>query len=272
MAGNFQEMMVISVIVPMYNAERSIISCLESVLHQNYNGKIEIIVVNDGSTDRSTELVNNFISLNSSDLIDIVLLNQNNGGVSKARNAGLSFCKGDLIALLDADDVWDRSKLKIQVELLQARQDIDFVGCARNNEVLSILGKRITTLHKASVLELLIKMYPQTSTAIFKRRLYVQYGGYNEHMRHGEDGDLWIRYCANCNFYYSPESLVLTGDGKRHFGESGLSADLRKMEQGAESNLIAAMKSDLINLPTFVFLYAFYKVKYLRRILITKLA
>lgn len=264
--------MVISVIIPMYNSEKSIIPCLESVVHQTYTGKVEIIIVNDGSTDRSVEYVNNFISGNSADLRDIVLLNQENGGVSKARNAGLSFSKGDFIALLDADDVWDKNKLKLQVDLLERRQDIDFLGCARNNEVLSIFGKRITTLHKASVLELLIKMYPQTSTAIFKRKLYVQYGGYNENMSHGEDGDLWIRYCASCNFYYSPESLVLTGDGKRHFGESGLSADLRKMEQGAETNLIAAKNNGLINLSTFVALYAFYKAKYLRRILITKLA
>ncbi|WP_037443138.1 glycosyltransferase family 2 protein [Pedobacter antarcticus] len=263
--------MKISVIIPMYNASLSIRKCLYSVLNQTFAGELEVIVVNDGSTDKSLDIVNNIIDNQLKENISITIINQKNSGVSKARNVGMMQSTGKLIALLDSDDEWLPRKIERQVEILNDNNLIDFLGCSRNNENLKILGKEISTLHKASVNELLIKVYPQTSTAIFKRELFEKFGGYNEQMTHGEDANLWVRYCANSNFYYSPESLVFTGDGKPSFGHSGLSANLKAMQRGSELTLKEARLNRLISLPFYYAVYAFSKVKYIRRIIITSL-
>ena len=253
----------------MYNSEDTIITCIDSVLNQTYRGKIEIIVVNDGSKDNSKTIIEEIVKNNNSD-IEIQLINKENGGVSSARNQGLALAKGEYIALLDSDDRWLENKLEVQMEILKSNTEIDFIGCARNNEVLEIFGKKIETLHKATVKELLVKMYPQTSTAVFKHKLFQQLGGYNESMTHAEDGNLWIRYCANTNFYYVPDSLVVTGDGKPHFGHSGLSANLEAMHEGNLFILKEAFKERTIGLVSYFFFFLFYEIKYLRRILLTK--
>lgn len=253
----------------MYNAENTITRSVESVLNQTYKGKVEIIIVNDGSKDRSQEIVEELIESNNSEIY-IKLINKENGGVSSARNTGLKVAKGDVIALLDSDDEWVSNKLERQFKILNSHKDIDFLGCSRNNEKLRIFGKTITALHKAKVKQLLLKMYPQTSTAIFKRELYLRFGGYNENLTHAEDGELWIRFCANSNFYYLPESLVITGDGKPSFGHSGLSANLEAMQKGNEFILKEARDKKLINFYYYIFLSIYSRMKYFRRILITK--
>ncbi|WP_214228856.1 glycosyltransferase [Pedobacter sp. B4-66] len=256
----------ISVIIPMYNAAYTIEETLYSVINQT-NKVFEIIIVDDGSVDNSLEIVKKLAFLHTGQNIKII--EKGNGGVSSARNAGMQIAKGDLFALLDSDDVWLPNKLEKQLTILRDHSTIDFLGCSRNNEALKIIFKKIETLHKASVTELLIKMYPQTSTAIFKRELYEQLGGYNETLTHAEDGNLWIRYCANSNFYYLPESLVITGGGKPSFGHSGLSANLTAMQKGNEFTLKEARKAKLISFPVFSVLYIFAKLKYVRRLLIT---
>lgn len=253
----------------MYNSENTIKTCIDSVLHQSYKGKVEIIVVNDGSKDNSKAIVEEIIRNNSS-VVEIQLINKENGGVSSARNKGLALAKGGFIALLDSDDRWLENKLEVQMEILKKYAEIDFIGCARNNEVLKIFGRKIETLHRATVKELLVKMYPQTSTAVFKKKLFEQFGGYNESMTHAEDGNLWIRYCANANFYYVPDSLVITGDGKPHFGYSGLSANLGAMEKGVGFSLNESLEKKYIGFFEYLLFYVFYKIKYVRRIVISK--
>ncbi len=252
----------------MYNSEETIIRCLKSVVNQTYTGDIEILVINDGSKDRSELLVNEFI--NEHPGRNIKLINQLNGGVSKARNAGLKLARGNFMAMLDADDEWLAHKLDKQLNVMAEHSQIDFLGCSRNNEVLTLFSKKIVTLHQATVAELLIKMYPQTSTAIFKRKLYDQLGGYNEHLTHAEDGELWVRFCAKFNFFYLPDSLVITGGGKPSFGHSGLSANLKAMQLGNEFILKEARRNKLINDLFYISLLTFSRIKYLRRILITK--
>lgn len=253
----------------MYNSENTIETCINSVLKQTYKGKIEIIVINDGSNDNSQKIVEEIIYNNISD-IAIQLINKKNGGVSSARNKGLSLSSGEFIALLDSDDRWLDNKLDIQMQILKNNPEIDFIGCARNNEVLKIFGKKIDSLHKASVKELLIKMYPQTSTVVFKKKLFEELGGYNENMTHAEDGNLWIRYCAKAKVYYIPNSLVITGDGKPHFGHSGLSANLSAMHRGNLFILKEVFKERKISIVSYCLFLCLYEIKYLRRILLTK--
>ncbi|QYS89019.1 glycosyltransferase family 2 protein [Flavobacterium davisii] len=90
-----------SVIIPLYNKENYIYNTLTSVIDQSYSN-FEIIIVNDGSTDKSLEIIQN---INDS---RIRIFNQQNKGVSSARNLGIKNAKGTLIAFLDADDLWKK--------------------------------------------------------------------------------------------------------------------------------------------------------------------
>ena len=94
-------MMTISVVIPVYNGEKYIEQAIKSVVHQPYKN-IEIICVDDGSTDKSVEIVSEIVKT----INNIKLIKKNNGGVGSARNAGLDAATGDYVAFLDQDDVW----------------------------------------------------------------------------------------------------------------------------------------------------------------------
>ncbi len=90
---------LLSVIVPVYNVERYIKSCLDSIINQSYCD-LEIILVNDGSTDQSGRICKEYTLRDSR----IRLINKQNGGLSSARNTGLEIAKGNYITFIDADD------------------------------------------------------------------------------------------------------------------------------------------------------------------------
>jgi len=261
--------MDISVVIPMYNAQDTIIETVNSVLAQTYKGSFEIIVVNDGSTDDSSRILNNYIK--STGFNNIILINKENGGVASARNAGLKKAKGDWIALLDSDDSWIPEKLEIQMNILNNHKNIDFLGCNRNNEKTRVLWKKKDELSKITFKELLIKMYPQTSTAIFRRSIISEIGLYDESLRYAEDGDYWFRISQKKEMYFIPESLVITGEGKPNFGHSGLTSHLWEMHEGNIKIIHKQLIMGNINHFEFMFLVILYQLKYFRRILIVKL-
>lgn len=104
----------VSVIIPVYNSSKHIKECLESVINQTYKN-IEIIVVDDASSDNSTEIIKNL----NDPRINIIQLKQNLG-VARARNKGIEIATGDYICFLDSDDYWILDKLEKQVKFIEA--------------------------------------------------------------------------------------------------------------------------------------------------------
>lgn len=126
---------LISVIIPNYNGERFIEQAINSVLNQSYKN-IELIIVDDCSTDSSKEIIQNYCQ--KDDRVRMVEL-KNNGGVSVARNRGIDEAQGKYIALLDNDDIWELDKLERQIDLAEKGADIvycsyDFID--ENNETI----------------------------------------------------------------------------------------------------------------------------------------
>jgi glycosyltransferase involved in cell wall biosynthesis len=103
--------MKVSVVIPVYNCERTIAAAVESALAQRFGGEFEVIVVNDGSTDGTRAALEKFGPL-------IRVIDQENAGVAAARNAGIRAAAGEYIALLDADDTWTEDKLAKTVAVL----------------------------------------------------------------------------------------------------------------------------------------------------------
>ncbi len=118
-------MSIVSIIIPLYNAEKYIEQCINSAFNQTYTN-IEIIVVNDGSTDASLDIINKHPQINK-----IKVITQENKGAAAARNTGLTHANGDFIQFLDADDVLEPNKIEAQINLYKQydySQDILIFG------------------------------------------------------------------------------------------------------------------------------------------------
>jgi len=110
---------LVSVIIPVFNAEKYLGEAIESVLNQDYS-PTEIIMVNDGSTDGSQEVAKHYKS-------QIHYIYQENMGLGKALNRGLESARGNFFSFLDADDIWIKDKLSQQVEVMKQSPDIDMI-------------------------------------------------------------------------------------------------------------------------------------------------
>lgn len=259
----------ISVVIPMYNSEKSILYSLESIKNQSVQPN-EIIIVDDGSTDSSSMLVRNFTTQNPN--LNIRLIQKANGGVSSARNLGMKQAKSDWIALLDSDDEWYKNKLELQIEILRENNKIDFLGTSRANyKVERILWLKINRITKIPYKYLFLKFIFQPSTVIFKKKILSSVGYFDEKQRYAEEGIFFINICSKYECYFLNENLVFNGGGKEHFGVSGLSGNLQEMEKGELKNLKDAYSFGLINFFEFAILTCFSMIKYFRRILIVKL-
>ena len=116
----------ITVIIPLYNGEKTIEKIFDAIVNQTKAEFIkEIIVINDGSTDSSKKIVEEYKKTSP---ISINLINCKNGGVSKARNVGLQNAKTKWVALCDSDDEWFLDKIEHQANIINANPDIDFLG------------------------------------------------------------------------------------------------------------------------------------------------
>lgn len=181
---------MISVVIPLYNKQESIINTIESVLNQTFQ-KFEIIVVDDGSTDESATKVRNIQDPR------IRLISQNNQGVSAARNKGIKEAKYEWIAFLDGDDLWKKNHLEEITKMMNIYPDdkvfvtsfeySDNRNLFKNERKNSIY--RIETYFKEAVKEILI----WTSIIVINKHCFNEAGLFKEYLKRGEDVDLWAR-------------------------------------------------------------------------------
>lgn len=260
----------VSVVIPMYNSAKTIVRTLQSVRNQTEFRLIsEIIIVNDGSTDHSFDVTHEYADTHKEMLIKII--NKVNGGASSARNVGMKHAKSEYIALLDSDDEWLPNKIEIQMKTLKDHPEIDFLGGDYNDLKLHVLFKKVDKLYKANVKDLCIKFFPVTPSAVFKKKIIEEIGYFDEKQHFAEDGNYFLKICAKYNYYHLPVQMVICGSGKPEFGCSGLSANLKGMYEGNIKNIKELKKDSIISGSFYIFLRVFYWMKYIRRILITKL-
>ncbi|APX64130.1 glycosyltransferase family 2 protein [Acinetobacter schindleri] len=264
MENNF---LLISVIIPMYNASETIVRVLDSVKKQTLECDYEVLVVNDGSKDSSKNVVESYILANP--LLNIKLIDKPNGGVSTSRNAGLKASQGDLIAFLDSDDEWFSDKLEKQLKLLNMNPEIDLLGCAFDGLYLS--NTPDGSLLKININKLIFKNYFQPSTVIMKRKVFEDIGYFDENQKYAEEGNYFIRIANRFNCYFCNMKVINYGDGKSGFGASGLSANLKGMHKGFNKNLKFAYENNIISLKQYMLARVFESIKYLRRIVIVRL-
>ncbi len=185
----------ISVIIPAYNAEKTISATVESVLKQTLP-PYEVIVVNDGSKDRTQEIVEAMGER-------VILINQSNSGVSAARNNGLAHAEGEWVAFLDSDDVWHPTKLQKQADFLLEHADLHwcatrFYRCAVSEKSLSRDHAHPKSIsHENRVIDAFDSLSGQTAvwigTILVRKSLVEKVGAFCEELASPADNDLWIR-------------------------------------------------------------------------------
>jgi glycosyltransferase involved in cell wall biosynthesis len=184
----------VSVIMPVYNREKYLAEAIESVLCQTFRD-IELIIVDDGSSDRSVEIATAYESYD--DRVRCVKLNRNSG-VSTARNRGLEVATGEYVAFMDSDDVSLPERLRAQVDFLKRNSEIGAVGIRSKimTEDLSrlIAMKSGPPLHPNIVFALCMSRVSIIGGAIMVRtRLARKAGGWDERLRVGEEAPFFIR-------------------------------------------------------------------------------
>ena len=203
----------VDVVIPVYNGAQYILQALSSVMGQDCPPK-NIIVVDDGSTDTTSDLVMNLVSP-----IPVRYVYQENGGLSSARNTGIRLCTSEYIAFLDADDEWYPHKLSSQLELFRKsdRENLGAVYCGYEviDEESRISDEHFIVepdpLNRGYIFDRLLEANSISSSGsgiLLKSECLLRVGTFDEKLKACEDWDMWLRIAAHYEFDYVPESLV----------------------------------------------------------------
>ena len=196
-------MISISVIIPTYNRAHLLPRCLDSVIAQKLRSH-EIIVVDDGSTDSTRDLVRR-------NYPGIKLISQENRGVSAARNAGIGAAQGDWLAFLDSDDAWLPGKLGRQAQTVLDNPDVNII---HTDEIWIRNGVRVNPhlKHRKYGGSIFRRCLPlcviSPSSVMIHRRVFDRVGLFDETLPVCEDYDLWLRICALMPVAFVPEPLI----------------------------------------------------------------
>lgn len=203
----------ISVIIPVFNREEFIKDSVLSVINQTYKN-FELIIYDDGSFDKTEEVVNKIISFYPKYKIRYIK-NPKNNGPSFARNRGVELSNGEFIAFLDSDDLWLKNKLKVQVEkMLENNWDI-----CQTDEIWIRNGKRVNPHKKhqkisGNIFEKALDLCIVSPSAVMmKKKLFIEFGGFDESLPACEDYDLWLRISSKVPIYLIEKKLVIKRGG-----------------------------------------------------------
>lgn len=177
-----------SVVIPLYNKEKSIASTLQSVLNQTFTD-FEIVLVNDGSTDNSLEIAKKVIDPR------IRIIDKPNGGVSSARNRGIEEARYAWICFLDADDLWEKIHLETVFDLI-SKFPQDKVFCTSfiySNEKMPSIDNATISVIEDYFVEAKKEHFFWTSVTAINKEVFNNVGNFKEHLSRGEDLDLWAR-------------------------------------------------------------------------------
>ena len=193
---------LVSVVIPAYNSESFILRAARSALEQDYR-PIEIIVVDDGSEDRTAAVAAAFDPL-------VRCLSQPNRGASAARNRGVEACSGSLVAFLDSDDEWLPGRLSKTVQPLLDDPSIDLCYC--DTERISLDGSRLIESDPARDHLTPWGIYPPpfitTPACTLRKSAFTRCGGFDTDLTNYEDFDLWVRLAETGAIAHIEEVLV----------------------------------------------------------------
>lgn len=203
----------VSIVVTCYNYGKYVSGCLNSILNQTFEN-YEVIVIDDGSTDDSQERIQPFLKDKR-----FRYVKQSNKGQARAKNRGIDEARGDLIAFLDADDLWEPYKLEHQLPLFdQKGVGVVYSGLTYINEEGEISPRGIVSQYlrprRGDIANYLIyDNFIPFSSAVVKRECFELLGAFNEALNMGIDWDLWLRISTQFKFEYCDRNALLYRTG-----------------------------------------------------------
>lgn len=238
---NHMEPPRVSVIIPVYNRQHTIERAIDSVLNQSCTPE-EVIVVDDGSTDKTPDIVKSY-----GDAVKGIYLSENRG-VSRARNEGLKHALFDWIAFLDSDDIWQRDKFKKQAEYLKT---YPFYEIIQSEEIWIRNGVRVNSCKHHKKLEgwiwepSLYRCLISPSGVMVKKDLLERYGMFREDFPVCEDYDLWLKISRHHPVGLEPNCSVIKYGGH----SDQLSRTYHAMDRYRVQTLVYLLKEE--HLPVF---------------------
>lgn len=227
---------IVSIIMPTYNRAFCLNRAVESVLRQTYHD-FELIIIDDGSTDDTTKVINGF-----SDKRIVHLRHEKNMGAAAARNLGIQMAKGDFIAFQDSDDVWHPEKLSRQMEAFKKKSSdigVVYAGAWRieNGKKILIPYSRIYNKEGELKQPLLVENFITLPSAIVRKECFSVAGMFDESLPCLQDWELWIRISNHYRFKYIDEPLV-----NAYFSNNSISYDYQNISRAWRYVLIKHFK------------------------------
>lgn len=258
----------LSVIVPVYNAANTIIQCIDSIIAnlKNISFSWELLLINDGSTDFSLRIMQEYVSYSAYQEY-IRIIDQPNLGVAVARNTGIQNSKGVFIAFNDADDEWLSGKIKLQMEYLFTHPEVGLVAGIYGNDEIDCIKKMGKENH-ITIRNQVFKNYFAPPTVIFRRTVLQKAKLFDSRMRYAEEGFFFNNIVYHYRCILLKQRVVKCINSKERWGESGLSGNLWEMEKGELYNLKCAYRFHYISLNIFIIAYCFSIAKFTRRLII----
>lgn len=251
----------ISVVIPCFNSSTTIAECILSVINQTHPVN-EIIAIDDGSTDKTVEILE---ALKSESKLAITILKQANAGPSTARNAGIELSVGSYIAFLDSDDKWLPEKIDSQVQIIESYgSDLILVGSMHANQYKNLNNS--WAYKQISTKELLWKNCFATSTVLVRKDV-LNKNKFNTNQKYSEDYALWLKLSLQGKLVLMNQRVTFFEEAR--YGRTGLSSHLLEMEKGELSNLKALFNDKQINTLEYVFFASLSISKFLRRMLLS---
>lgn len=196
---------LISVVIATYNMGRYVCTAVDSVLQQDYP-ELEIVVVDDGSTDDTPERLARY-----DDNHRVRVFRQDNAGQTVAKNRGLMEARGEMVGFCDADNYWLQGKLRTQINAFSQRPDLGVIyGELRfiDGEGNDLPAPRVTRHSGRITAQLLLDNFVTFNTTLVPRKILEETGGFDESLRMAIDYDLWLRISLRYEFLYLPRPLV----------------------------------------------------------------
>lgn len=216
-------MPIISVIIPVFNGEKTIKETIESVLDQTFTDW-ELLVINDGSQDATLQIISTFQDSR------LKVFSYLNSGLCVTRNRGISLAKGEYISFIDADDLWTVDKLELQLKALEENPQVA-VAYSWTNHIdesgqFFRPGPDLTFNGDVYVKLLLSDFVGSGSNPLIRTQAFAEVGGFDESLSSAADWDMWLRLAARYHFVAVPSFQILY-----RVSVSSMSFNVKKMEE-----------------------------------------
>jgi len=217
-------MPLISIILPAYNGEKTVLETVESVLNQTWSDW-ELIAIDDGSQDSTVEILSSIRDPR------VKVFSYPNTGPSASRNRGITHARGNYISFIDADDLWTPDKLESQLKALQenpqAALAYSWTNMIDESSQFLRIGSHITVNGNAYSHLLVLNFLENGSNPLIRQQTLTEVGLFDESLTHGEDWDLWLRLAARYDFVAVPYAQILY-----RVSSNSASANVCKQEAG----------------------------------------